>query len=218
MGRWAGENLFDAVVGAASTSFMGRVPTEVIKAVIATESAFSPKAMPPATQADVSAGLMQLTIATARALGYPGDIGDKSHLTGLFEPGTNVYLGTKLLDQLRSRLGPDWEAVYSAYNGGIRPSLGFGARVKKPTTVCLIRDNTGKCIKSFTAQIGQFGNQPNVDRFKSALDYFFRNTPAPGTGGPTVKPEEPGSHTINLPLMAALGVALGGLLIAQGRR
>lgn len=217
MGRWARENEFDQLVRTAHASFLGRVPVEAIKATIATESAFNPQAMPPATQADVSAGLMQLTLPTARALGYPGDLGDKVHLTGLFEPGTNLYLGTKLLDQLRSRLGADWQAVYSAYNGGIRPMLGFGARVTKPTTVCLIRDNTGKCIKSFTAQPGQFGNQPNVDRFKSALDYFFRNPPAPRNGGPGMKPE-PVDHAVSLPLVAVLGIALGGLLLARGRQ
>ncbi len=119
-------------------------------------------------------------MSTAKSLGYPGDF------QGLFTPGTNLYLGAKLLDQLRARLGADWEAVYSAYNGGVRPALGFGSRVTKPTTVCLVRDVSGKCVRSFTAQPGEFGNQPNVTRFKSALDYFFAQGPptpaAPGTG------------------------------------
>lgn len=176
MTRWAAENDYDALVKACSDSFGGRVPVEVIKAVIATESGFRPGVMPPATQADVSAGLMQLTMTTAQALGYPGD------LQGLFDPGTNVFLGTKLLDQLHDRLGDDWEAVYSAYNGGIRPNLAFGVRATQEVTVCLVRNKDGSCQRTFTAEPGQFGNQPNVDRFTSALNYFFGIRPLPGTG------------------------------------
>lgn len=208
--RWARENDFDSVVRAAHDSFLGRVPMEVIKATIATESSFIPSAMPSSQQADVSAGLMQLTLGTAHSLGYPGELGDPNALTGLFTPGTNVYLGTKLLDQLRGKLGADWEAVYSAYNGGIRPSLGFGARATRTITVCLARDKAGNCIRTFTAYPGQFGNQPNVDKFASALAYFQRNPPAPpGEAQPPA--EGPGGNT----LLAVLLVALGGLLIAK---
>lgn len=211
MTRWAAENDYDALVQASADSFGDRVPVEVIKAVIATESAFKPGAMPPTTQADVSAGLMQLTLSTARGLGYPGD------LAGLFDPGTNIFLGTKLLDQLRERLGEDWDAVYSAYNGGIRPEYGFGVRATQEVTVCLVRNKDGSCARTYTAEPGEFGNQPNVDRFHSALAYFQRNQPSPGLPSEPETPPDDTGPAPNTPLVVLLLAVLGGLLFLRGK-
>jgi soluble lytic murein transglycosylase-like protein len=53
---------------------------------------------------------------TAQQLGYGGNP------DGLFDPDTNINLGTKLIGQLRRTYGEDVKRVYSAYNSG-RPDL-----------------------------------------------------------------------------------------------
>lgn len=209
MTRWANENDYDALIQASVDSFGGRVPVEVVKAVIATESGFNPGAVPPSTQADMSAGLMQLTLATARGLTYPGD------LAGLFEPGTNIFLGTKLLDMLRARLGEDWDAVYSGYNGGIRPNLAFGVRATEEVTVCLAHNKDGSCARTYTAEPGEFGNQPNVDRFHSALAYFQRNSGSNAVSPDDTSPES--GPSVSTSLVTVLLAVLGGLLFLRAR-
>lgn len=89
------------------------VPEPWIRAVIATESSWNPRAYraEPAIK-DASYGLMQLLYKTAVGLGYVGAP------DGLYDPETNIGLGTKLLGQLRTRWGDDVQAVYSAYNSG----------------------------------------------------------------------------------------------------
>lgn len=170
MKRWAREDDFEREIAGVHRSFP-RVPVEVIKAVIGVESGFNPNAVTKEPGDTWSAGLMQMTPATANALGNPL-VGD-SLLNQMKKPAHAIYWGTKLLNDLATRLGTDWPAVYSAYNGGIRPHLGFGARVTRSTTVCLVRDlNTGDCAKSYTARPGEFGNQPHVDRFTRALEHF----------------------------------------------
>jgi len=59
---------------------------------------------------------MQLLTATAAGLGYTGTP------DGLYDPATNIDLGTKLLGQLRRAYGDDFRRVYSAYNSG-KPDL-----------------------------------------------------------------------------------------------
>jgi soluble lytic murein transglycosylase-like protein len=140
MTQWPNENAFDESVYDAAS--LWNVPVPLIKAVISLESEFVPTAtrveapkpsLPPTPDfpagGDESIGLMQLLVRTARVLGYGGPIGDPSVLSGLFDPDTNINLGTRLLgDNLRyaeaSGLGID--AAISAYNGGWRPSQGYG--------------------------------------------------------------------------------------------
>jgi hypothetical protein len=171
VGRFRNQDKFDTEIAAAHR-YVPAVPVVVIKAVIATESAFDPGAYLAEVGDTGSTGLMQVLPSTARNLGFRGTTEQ------LFVPSINILYGTKLLNQLSTRLGAsDWERVYSAYNGGIRPLLGFGTRVAKPTTVCLRRDpDTGRCVNTFTAQVGEFGNQPNVDRFARQLAYFEGRT------------------------------------------
>lgn len=159
--------VIDSAVEQAHRAFR-QVPAAVIRATITTESSGRQDAYLEEAGGDGSIGLMQIRLSVARNLGYGGT------KANLFLPAVNVYYGTKLLDQLATRLRVgetgDWAAVASAYNGGIRPSLGFGERVKVATTVCLRRDpKTGQCIKTFVAQPGQFGNQPHVDRWLKNL-------------------------------------------------
>lgn len=162
---FAHERDFDAIIFAEAIS--QGVPYALIKAVIAQESNFVARAIRGEPQlADASRGLMQLLYSTAKALGYKGTP------EALFDPATNIHYGTKLLKGNLARVAGDETAAISMYNGGYRPSLGFGARVTRPTTVCLARDQkTGNCISKFTAQPGQYGNQPHVDK---VMAYFNR--------------------------------------------
>lgn len=188
MGRWTREADFDAYVQASSDSFGGRVKPEFIKGIIAAESAFNPAAIRGEPQiGDASIGLMQLRFKTAQALGYPGEVGSQDDLSGLFDPGTNIYLGTKLLDQLLSQTGGDMDAAASAYNGGYRPEYGFGApRTDSTPVVCLqwkpTAPTTGRTISRDCAVVGStvpgtYSNQPYVDRVANYRDYFFGSAP-----------------------------------------
>lgn len=108
-------NEYDEIIAEASTRW--DVPFNWIKAVIGVESNFNPRAVreEPAI-GDRSIGLMQLLTRTAQGLGFLGSEED------LFDPATNIDLGTRLLGQWRRTLGDDFAAVYSAYNSG-RPTL-----------------------------------------------------------------------------------------------
>jgi soluble lytic murein transglycosylase-like protein len=149
-------------IAAAHAAYPG-VPAQLIRAIIIVESGGNPLAIRQEPGGEASRGLMQLLLSTARSLGYNGPP------DGLFDPALNVKLGTAYLWRLYQRLG-DWQAVISAYNGGIRPELGFGARVTRRVTVCLARDaKTGRCIRARTALPGEFGNQPYVDKVLKAM-------------------------------------------------
>lgn len=151
MARWARERDYDGIVANAAGSF--GVPASLIKAVIAAESGFKPDAVrvesdpksdwPAGVTSDASRGLMQLLCWRARELGYQGSC------DGLFEPHVNIMLGTRLLSLNYARTGA-WPNAISAYNGGVRPELGFGARMPN----------------------GKFRNESYVDRVMTYWDYF----------------------------------------------
>ena len=86
------------------------VPLWVILSTIAKESGGDPTAF--AGVGD-GRGLMQLTVATARGLGFTGEVAE------LFRPEISVELGAKLLAQLRARYPSEpWDHIYSAYRAG----------------------------------------------------------------------------------------------------
>lgn len=162
MSRWANEDTYDTAVQAAVSRVRSAVTPSLVKAVIAVESGFNPKAYRAEPHiGDASRGLMQLLFRTATGLqGWQGAPQD------LYDPALNVRLGTQYLtDRIRAH-GGDVLAGVSAYNNG------HGRRAVTPTTTCLARDASGKCQRSFTAQPGQFLNQPYVDKVVSALRYF----------------------------------------------
>lgn len=137
------------------------LPFAVLKAMVATESNFNPNAVRvEAAINDKSIGLMQILLSTARGI-VPGITEAQ-----LSVPANNIMIGSRYLAQQVSRYGGDiWKGV-AAYNYG-------SAKVAiTPTTVCLARDNTGKCIRSFTAQAGQFYNQPYVDKVRALADGY----------------------------------------------
>jgi len=79
------------------------VPPALVKAVIATESAFRPDAV----SSKGAMGLMQLMPQTARVLGVESP----------FRVEENVYGGTRYLRRLHDRFG-SWTHTLAAYNAG----------------------------------------------------------------------------------------------------
>lgn len=171
------------------------VPPELVRGVIAAESSFNPTAIRGEPQLkDASRGLMQLTMTTARGLGYYGTPDN------LFIPAVNIYYGTKLLAQLYSKLGR-WDGVLSAYNGGIRPQFGFGVPATRFIRgVCLEHDPlTGRCRRAVDVPPGRFANQDYVDRVRRWWQYY---------GGGAVK----GGAGL------ALGLAVGAVALSSTRK
>lgn len=176
MARWARENEFDDVVAQVSQESGIAVP--VIKALIATESGFQPDATKQESRGRYSIGLTQiLWPGTAQALGYLGQAGSGTDLSGLFDPLTNVRLGVKYLDQ-QYQLAGDWAGAYSAYNGGWNPDRGMGQPATQPVTVVV--DSLSGTTR--TASPGEYGNQPAVDRFMENLRYFQGQVGGSGSG------------------------------------
>lgn len=163
------------------------VDPAIVLAVIGTESSFNPKAFKQEPN-DASYGLMQVLFGTAKGLGYTGTT------AGLFDPVTSIDLGTKLLGQnLRAR-GGDVDAAVSQYNGGYRPTYGFGKRFPN----------------------GTFGNQAHVDRFnrwlgevRQALTAVPSGPPTGGSGTPP--PSSPPSMSLS-PWWIAAGLLAGWFL------
>lgn len=213
MGRWAHERDYDALVGAAVDSVTNtqgpwapltrEQAIAAVKALIAKESGFNADRVRGEPQiGDASIGLMQVLYSTAKGLGYPGPAGSPQGLTGLFAPGANIYIGAKLLHQLLSKTGGDLDAAFSAYNGGYRPSLGFGARRTASTPrVCLrwkpTAPTTGRTIDRDCDLVGDLGpgmfsNQSRyVDVVRNYYAYFFG--PGPLAAGQTPPPSP--AHT-----------------------
>jgi soluble lytic murein transglycosylase-like protein len=127
---------------------------------------------------DASRGLTQILLRTARSMGFTSDDPDD-----LFDPSTNIDLGFKYLAHLYGIVGA-WDAALSAYNGGNRPSSGFGARLTAPRDVVLARDQvTGEPVSVRHAAVGEFANQPYVDDvIKRARDFGFSDTNLAGIG------------------------------------
>jgi soluble lytic murein transglycosylase-like protein len=90
------------------------VPALWIAAWIQTESSFNANALSPVESNNTRGyGLMQISYpGTAQQLGF------SANPEALFDPETNINLGTKLISQLRRQYGEDVKRVYSAYNSG----------------------------------------------------------------------------------------------------
>lgn len=161
MARFANENAYDAIIDAEIAGAPTGVDRALVKAIIGTESGFKPNAYRGEPHiGDASRGLMQILLRTAQGVGFAGPALD------LYDPATNIRYGVRFLSGLvRSKGGDVWSAV-SAYNNG------NGRVAKVTTTVCLARNADGTCARSFTAQPGQFLNQPYVDKVKALYRYF----------------------------------------------
>lgn len=161
--RWANENTFDAEIAAAAAA--ESIPAPLLKAVIGQESKFDPNAIRLEPHGEASRGLMQLLYATAQEVGYAGAP------EGLFDPAVNVALGARYLKKKIAQAGSA-DGGISAYNGGYRPEIGFGAPATHPLTVCLAHDAAGNCIQTHAVAAGEFANQAYVNAVRGNLTYF----------------------------------------------
>lgn len=195
------------------------VDPALIKAIIDKESRFNPLALrnEPAIQ-DASRGLMQILLRTARGEGFTGSPAD------LLNPEINIEYGTRYLKKCLRQAG-NMAGAASAYNGGYRPTLGFGKPATRVLTVCLARDQqTGECIRSRTVQPGEYANQPYVDGVLDSYAKYHGTLGRPvvipdltvtASGGVT-KPAKAAKGTkplkAGVAAGAGIGVALMGLL------
>jgi soluble lytic murein transglycosylase-like protein len=151
---FANENNYDWLVDEAAAAW--DVEAALIKAVIGAESEFHPDAhrAEPAIN-DASYGLMQMLYGTARTLGYTGAA------SGLFDPTTNIRLGTRYLRDLirtAANRGYSIESAISAYNAGFST----------------VRPGDGK--RTTNAPGAPFINQTYVDRVIGYANYFAHHT------------------------------------------
>lgn len=159
--KFSGEDGYGPEIAAAIAAAGNRVSVPLVRAMIGAESGFNPRAYRAEPHiGDASRGLMQLLYKTAKGIGYTGSA------EGLYDPATNIRLGVRFLSELVTAKGGDQWAAVSAYNNG------NGKRATAQTRVCLARDSAGACVKYFTAEPGQFLNQPYVDRVGQLLEYF----------------------------------------------
>lgn len=174
--RWPRERDFDSLIVAAATSH--QLDPDLVKGLIGQESQFDPGAI---GDDGSSLGLMQVQAQAARDVGIIGD---------LLDPIVNVAAGTAYLAKQIARAGAV-DAGISAYNGGYRPSMGFG----KPLPT------------------GSFRNQAYVDHVKANWAYFRNQHPAQPTVDPSGGVSLPGGQTlaligVGLLVVAAIAVAL----------
>jgi Transglycosylase SLT domain len=211
---WSKENAFDGAVNAAASRF--NVPSALIKAFIGAESSFDPNAFRPEVAInDASIGLMQILYGTARGEGYTGQ------MSGLYDPATNIYYGTSYLAEQLGRAGGNVASAISAYNGGWRPDIGFGAPATRALRICLRKDTSGNCVEWRNVPVGEYSNQPYVNKVLGFYNYFRTKTPATlpapigvvstGTPSPTLGGMSP-------KLIAALVGLLIGLISLQHSR
>ena len=93
---------FDTTISEAARYYS--LPKALVKAVIAVESSFNPKAVSPAG----AQGLMQLMPATAREM----------KVADSFDATANIYGGTRYLRVLATRFDGDIRKTVAAYNAG----------------------------------------------------------------------------------------------------
>lgn len=212
MTRWVHENDFDDLVQAASVQYGVAVP--VIKGLIATESGFNAAASKGESGGRVSAGLCQLLLGTAQSLGYTGALGSPDDLSGLYDPATNIDLGVQYLLAQYERAG-NWWGAYSAYNGGWNPARAMGVVATADMLPLKVIVNSNPLTYRDVA-VGEYGNQPAVDRFTANVRYFQGIVPSPGadlSGGG----DGGGGVVASSGVLALIGAAVVGYLLMKRR-
>lgn len=130
--RWE----YDGLIGLAARQH--RVPPALVKAVIAAESKFDPRAV----SRKGALGLMQLMPATAESLG----------VTDPHRPAENVDGGVRYLRSMIERYG-DLPRALAAYNAGPEAVDRFGGIPPYPET----RDYVKRVLTYYRAYHGDFG-------------------------------------------------------------
>ncbi len=179
------------------------VDVALVKAMIATESEGYPDAKKSEAHLESqSLGLMQIV----PKLHYSGNPAD------LLDPQTNLNVGVALLVSLVRARGNVWGGV-SSYNGGP------GVPVKVATTFCLewkpTAPKTGRvisrdCARPYTAQPGEYPNQPYVTRVRGYYSRFGGGGAVSGASAPG-KPATAPITSGATPLVSVGGVSAGGL-------
>lgn len=149
------------------------VDADLIRAVIAQESSFrSAASRTELLLNDSSQGLMQITLSTARGLGFNGTSAQLS------TPENSIEFGTKYLASCLATRAGNIEDAVSMYNGGFRPKLAFGKVAgTTPTRVCLAWNQTqkGVCDRWYVPAPGQYGNQPHVNKVIGYYNTFRKD-------------------------------------------
>ncbi len=133
----------DALIRQATSKY-GRLPFELLRAVIQQESGGNPQA----TSGAGARGLMQIVPTTARGLGVenPDD---------LYDPAVNIDTGARYLNQLLERFDGDVFAALTAYHSG-------------PTRVARLRAELGDDYISALGPVGQQYAQQVLGRITPA--------------------------------------------------
>lgn len=121
---FARENDFDPLILPAAAE--QGVDPALLKAIIATESAYNPAAYHLDTNGHASRGLAQFEDTTWAAYGNPGGPGDdNTHTGGPYDPNLEVPVMARHVAGLLARSGGDVQIAVAAYNSGwsqIRPN------------------------------------------------------------------------------------------------
>ncbi|MGG7518340.1 lytic transglycosylase domain-containing protein [Allorhizobium undicola] len=102
----AGEGAYHGMIATYARQY--GVPVELAQAVVKIESGYNPRAR--GSHGEV--GLMQIKPATARAMGYTGNV------AGLFDPETNLKYGIKYLAMAHQLGGGTTCGAILRYNAG----------------------------------------------------------------------------------------------------
>jgi soluble lytic murein transglycosylase-like protein len=172
--KWPNENRWtDLIIAQAQAN--GLDPN-LVRGLVGHESAFQADSI---GDDGASIGLMQIQLKTAQGLGFTGTA------QGLTDPETNLTWGCQYLAQQITTAGAV-DAGLSAYNGGYRPSLGFGARLPS----------------------GGFRNQAYVDAVLANTAYFQ------ATYGTPNDPTNPGIQEAGITSGAEILILIGAAVIA----
>jgi hypothetical protein len=118
-------SIFDSLIW--SVAQRHAVDPFLVKAVIAAESSFDPRAYRAEPQInDASWGLMQTLYRTARDMGYTGAP------EGLFDPATSIEYGTRYLKRQLLRYSGETARAVAAYNAGTAYTRADGSFVNQP--------------------------------------------------------------------------------------
>jgi hypothetical protein len=201
-------NVFDSLIHSIASRH--GVDPFLVKAVIAAESSFDPRAFRNEPQIkDASRGLMQTLYATARDMGYTGAP------DGLFDPATSIEYGTRYLKRQLLRYSGDTARAVAAYNSGTA-YVRNGAFVNQPYVDRVMRFYAsfrggpgGEAEKDATvllrSDLPQLGPIPGSERVP------IRISASAAAGGGNIASLETFLSEDYAPYILAIG---GGLLLA----